>query len=128
MQALISSISTSRRFGWGAMACRFGCRVVGGDDARHYPIVAAVLNRHGRWRRPVWIARGDMRSLLYCLPPELDDTVNPAVWHYVVARAVASATHRRGFASKGVAHTLLVSECLGHLTRAPRLRAHGIRE
>lgn len=69
-----------------------------------------------------------MRSFLGCLPTELDDTVKHTVWHYLVARGVASATHRWGFSSQGVAQTLLVSEVRGLLTRAPLLRAHCILE
>lgn len=41
------------------------------------------------------------------------------VWHYVVSRAVASISHRWSVAAPHAAHTVLVSEFRGLLTRAP---------
>lgn len=65
-----------------------------------------------------------MRTLLHCLPTRDADMVTHAVWHYVVARAVAYISHRWGIAAQHAATTVLCSEFRGLLTRAPRMPAH----
>lgn len=55
---------------------------MGGDDTRLYlfcPVVADVVAQRATWRCPGWMAGGDMRSLLYCLPLDLPMTVTRGV-------------------------------------------------
>lgn len=81
LKVVCNGMPASIRFGGGALACLLGCSVAGGGGALHYlfcPIVAEVFRRHGRWRRPGWIAGRDRRTLLYCLPTGTADTVTHA--------------------------------------------------
>lgn len=125
-KVVCNGMPTSKRFGGGARACRFGCRAVGGDDARHYllwpcsgrrlpPSVGIMLPAVDRWRGHAFASvlspdggTDDGRSCMLC-----GTKLYVGRW---------SASHRWSYAAPDVAHTVLINEVRGLLTRAPAQR------
>lgn len=115
---------TSKKVGGGALACRLGCNARGGDDPRHDVFCPIVVESFHLGQ----VGDRETSTLLYCLPTCMGDTVTHAVWHYVLCRSVACISHRWNVASRAVAHTVLVSEFRGLVTRALGLRAQCVRD